>query len=131
MPGGVAASPRMKLEPGVSFLREVVTEWRKDNALSLGAALAFYALFSLAPLLLHDPRHRPPALPLARRVGGPRRREPAPRRAPPRPERAAPAAQLPGLLPHDHRPLRPHLQGAARRAHGLAGRVVRRGGDRA
>src|SRR5256712_12024700 len=50
--GGVAASPRMKLEPGVSFLREVVTEWRKDNALSLGAALAFYALFSLAPLLL-------------------------------------------------------------------------------
>src|SRR5438132_1261219 len=52
MPGGVAASPRMKLEPGVSFLREVVTEWRKDNALSLGAALAFYALFSLAPLLL-------------------------------------------------------------------------------
>src|SRR5437879_4834003 len=52
MPGGVAASPRMKLEPGVSFLREVVTEWRKDNALSLGAALAFYALFSLAPLLV-------------------------------------------------------------------------------
>src|SRR5207244_2232318 len=50
-------------------------------------------------LLQHDPRHRPPALPLARRVGGPRRREPAPRRAPPRPERAAPAAQLPGLLP--------------------------------
>ena len=42
----------MKLEPGVSFLREVVTEWRKDDALSLGAALAFYALFSLAPLLL-------------------------------------------------------------------------------
>ena len=42
----------MKLEPGVSFLREVVAEWRKDNALSLGAALAFYALFSLAPLLV-------------------------------------------------------------------------------
>ena len=42
----------MKLEPGVSFLREVVTEWRKDNALSLGAALAYYALFSLAPLLV-------------------------------------------------------------------------------
>src|SRR3989475_2259927 len=51
MPGGVAASPRMKLEPGVSFLREVVTEWRKDNALSLGAPLDFYTLFSLAPLL--------------------------------------------------------------------------------
>jgi len=42
----------MKLEPGVSFVREVVTEWRKDNALSLGAALAFYTLFSLAPLLV-------------------------------------------------------------------------------
>jgi membrane protein len=42
----------MSLEPGVSFLREVVTEWRKDNALSLGAALAFYTLFSLAPLLV-------------------------------------------------------------------------------
>src|SRR5437899_8369714 len=52
MPGGVAASPRMKLEPGVAFLREVVAEWRKDNARSLGAALAFYALFSLAPLLV-------------------------------------------------------------------------------
>src|SRR2546422_5840499 len=42
----------MNLEPGVSFLREVVAEWRKDNALSLGAALAFYTLFSLAPLLV-------------------------------------------------------------------------------
>jgi membrane protein len=42
----------MKLEPGVSFLREVASEWSKDNALSLGAALAFYTLFSLAPLLL-------------------------------------------------------------------------------
>jgi membrane protein len=42
----------MKVEPGVSFLREVASEWSKDNALSLGAALAFYTLFSLAPLLL-------------------------------------------------------------------------------
>src|SRR2546428_10350334 len=42
----------MNLEPGLSFLREVVAEWRKDNALSLGAALAFYTLFSLAPLLV-------------------------------------------------------------------------------
>src|SRR5437870_4781243 len=29
-----------------------MAEWRKDNALSLGAALAFYTLFSLAPLLV-------------------------------------------------------------------------------
>jgi len=42
----------MKLEPSVSLLREVAAEWSKDNALSLGAALAFYTLFSLAPLLL-------------------------------------------------------------------------------
>src|SRR5438067_7551698 len=42
----------MNLEPGLSFLREVAAEWRKDNALSLGAALAFYTLFSLAPLLV-------------------------------------------------------------------------------
>src|SRR5437773_66496 len=133
MPGGVASRPRMKLEPGVSFLREVVTEGREDDALRLGAALAFYALFSRAPrrLLRRAPRLRPPALPAARRGGGPGRRDPAPRGAPARAERAAPAAQLPGLLPHDHRPLRPHLRGAARRAHGLAGRVARRGGDRA
>jgi membrane protein len=49
---GAAAGLAMKLEPGVSFLREVASEWSKDNALSLGAALAFYTLFSLAPLLL-------------------------------------------------------------------------------
>ena len=52
MPAGVAGSLRVKLESALAFLREVVTEWRKDNALSLGAALAFYALFSLAPLLV-------------------------------------------------------------------------------
>jgi len=36
----------------VSFLREVYDEWRRDQALSHGAALAYYALFSLAPLLV-------------------------------------------------------------------------------
>ncbi len=42
----------MKAEPVVSFLREVFAEWRQDNAMSQGAALAYYALFSMAPLLV-------------------------------------------------------------------------------
>jgi membrane protein len=48
----VAGRAKAKLAPVVSLLREVATEWSKDNALSLGAALAYYTLFSLAPLLL-------------------------------------------------------------------------------
>ncbi len=35
-----------------NLLRETFTEWNKDNAPVLGAALAFYTLFSLAPLLI-------------------------------------------------------------------------------
>jgi membrane protein len=38
--------------PFVLFLREVVAEWQQDRALSLGAALAYYTLFALAPLLV-------------------------------------------------------------------------------
>jgi membrane protein len=34
------------------ILRETFAEWSKDNAMVLGAALAFYTLFSLAPLLI-------------------------------------------------------------------------------
>ncbi len=34
------------------LLRETFAEWSKDNAPVLGAALAFYTLFSLAPLLI-------------------------------------------------------------------------------
>src|SRR5512144_1453808 len=34
------------------LLRETFAEWQKDNCLRLGAALAFNALLSLAPLLL-------------------------------------------------------------------------------
>jgi membrane protein len=34
------------------LLRETFAEWSKDNASVLGAALAFYTLFSLAPLLI-------------------------------------------------------------------------------
>jgi membrane protein len=34
------------------FVREVFYEWSKDDALSLGAALAYYTIFSMAPLLV-------------------------------------------------------------------------------
>jgi len=34
------------------FLREVYAEWAADDALSLGAALAYYTVFSMAPLLV-------------------------------------------------------------------------------
>ena len=36
----------------LALLREVYDEWRKDNALGLGAALAYYTIFSMAPLLV-------------------------------------------------------------------------------
>jgi membrane protein len=35
-----------------AFAREVFDEWSKDDALSLGAALAYYTIFSMAPLLV-------------------------------------------------------------------------------
>ena len=35
-----------------AFLREVFSQWQEDRALSHGAALAYYTLFSLAPLLV-------------------------------------------------------------------------------
>lgn len=35
-----------------AFLREVIAKWQRDDALAQGAALAFYMLFSLAPLLV-------------------------------------------------------------------------------
>ena len=41
------------------FLREVRAEWVADDALSLGAALAYYTVFSMAPLLVLV-TYRPP-----------------------------------------------------------------------
>jgi len=38
--------------PAWELLKETYGEWRKDNAPQLGAALAFYTIFSLAPLLI-------------------------------------------------------------------------------
>jgi membrane protein len=40
------------LRPVWDLLSETYQEWRKDNAQTLGAALAFYTMFSLAPLLI-------------------------------------------------------------------------------
>jgi membrane protein len=36
----------------VAFVREVAREWSEDRCLRVGAALAYYTLFSLAPLLV-------------------------------------------------------------------------------
>jgi membrane protein len=42
----------MNVKPGFSLIKESFQEWQKDGALDLGAALAYYTIFSLAPLLL-------------------------------------------------------------------------------
>lgn len=42
----------MPRHPVVAFLREIVDEWQRDGALNLGAALAYYTLFAMAPLLV-------------------------------------------------------------------------------
>ena len=42
----------MSLKPALDMLKESFEEWKEDDALQLGAALAYYTIFSLAPLLL-------------------------------------------------------------------------------
>ena len=42
----------MNLKAIISFLKEVYREWSDDKASRLAAALAYYTIFSLAPLLL-------------------------------------------------------------------------------
>lgn len=42
----------MRWSEAGSFLRETFEEWKQDNALQWGAALAYYAALSMAPLLL-------------------------------------------------------------------------------
>lgn len=42
----------MRAKSAVSMLKEAFTEWRDAEALQLGAALSYYTIFSLAPLLL-------------------------------------------------------------------------------
>jgi membrane protein len=42
----------MDVKSGFGLIKESFKEWKKDGALDLGAALAYYTIFSLAPLLL-------------------------------------------------------------------------------
>ena len=42
----------MNLKAVGELLKTTVSEWQKDKAERLGAALAYYAVFSLAPLLV-------------------------------------------------------------------------------
>lgn len=44
--------PRLTLPQIVELLKETYREWSSDQAPQLGAALAFYTIFSLAPLLV-------------------------------------------------------------------------------
>jgi membrane protein len=42
----------MSVKSGFDMIKDTFKGWQEDGALDLGAALAYYALFSLAPLLL-------------------------------------------------------------------------------
>ena len=42
----------LRLKQGWSLLKEAVQAWSNDYAPSMGAALSYYSMFSLAPLLL-------------------------------------------------------------------------------
>jgi membrane protein len=44
--------PLLSWRAWLALLRETVQEWQEDNCLRLGAALSFYTLLSLAPLLV-------------------------------------------------------------------------------
>jgi membrane protein len=44
--------PANKLKAGWELLKLTVAEWTNDNAFELSAALAFYTIFSIAPVLL-------------------------------------------------------------------------------
>lgn len=51
--GGRGGPERAEAPAGlIAILRETLQEWSRDGALTFGAALAYYTLFSLAPLLL-------------------------------------------------------------------------------
>lgn len=42
----------MNVKSGFQMLKETFQEWKDDEALQLGAALAYYTIFSIAPMLL-------------------------------------------------------------------------------
>ena len=41
-----------RLRDGWALVREAFADWQADNAARMGAALSYYTLFSLAPLLI-------------------------------------------------------------------------------
>jgi len=47
-----ASVPSMKLPTAVTLIKQAVSAWIDDYAPSMGAALAYYTIFSIAPLLL-------------------------------------------------------------------------------
>jgi len=51
-PEPVSRKKPARLKAAGGFLMEVYDQWRDDNAMTLGAALAFYTIFSMAPLLI-------------------------------------------------------------------------------
>ncbi len=42
----------MKIQSALSLLRETFVQWERDNAIQLSATVAFYMVFSFAPLLI-------------------------------------------------------------------------------
>ena len=42
----------MRINSGLTLLKQAASEWVTQNVPRLGAALAFYTLFALAPLLI-------------------------------------------------------------------------------
>lgn len=51
-PAPAPGKRRPPLRPVWDLLSQTYQKWRKDNAQTLGAALAFYTTFSMAPLLI-------------------------------------------------------------------------------
>ena len=51
-PGLVTKKKFFNRKAAWDFFAETYNEWRKDNAMTLGAALAFYTTFSMAPILI-------------------------------------------------------------------------------
>jgi len=49
---GPIASPKLTVGLFITMLRQAIVAWNADYAPSMGAALSYYTLFSLAPLLL-------------------------------------------------------------------------------
>jgi membrane protein len=50
--GAIGSNPRMELKKIWQLAKQAVAAWSDDYAPSMGAALAYYTLFSIAPLLL-------------------------------------------------------------------------------